>query len=354
VKQFPKRESLVVQTAEILREQISVGTWADALPGERDLAQKLHVSRPTVRAALEQLRREGRIDVAQGQRRRIRGGAKGKTTRATTRAMLLTPSPMHRMSPFVMLWVDELRQHLSDEGFAFDVLVSNAGSLSRPDGALERLTRQFPKTVWILLLSTEAMQRWFVRHELPCVVAGSCFSDVQLPAVDLDLEAVCRHAAGTFQAKGHRHLALLLPESGAAGDVASEKGFLSGVRLHQEGTARVFRHNETTAGIKSKLQAMLASHPKPTALLVGRTLPTLTAFSYLLNDGRRIPRDIALVARDSDEFLEHLVPVVARYSANPQRFCRSVAKMVLLVAQGGLTIARQKWIMPDFIKGETI
>src|SRR5205085_2774779 len=71
MKQLPQRLSLVAQTAGILREQITAGTW-EHLPGERELCARLRVSRPTLRLALEALRKEGLFHVAQGKRRQIR------------------------------------------------------------------------------------------------------------------------------------------------------------------------------------------------------------------------------------------------------------------------------------------
>ena len=71
MKKLPQRLSLVSQAADILREQLAAGLCGDILPGERALCARLQVSRPTLRAALETLRREGWLEVSQGRRRRI-------------------------------------------------------------------------------------------------------------------------------------------------------------------------------------------------------------------------------------------------------------------------------------------
>ena len=68
---LPQRPSLVALTLEAMRAGLRTGLWRDHLPGERDLCERFQVSRPTVRAALAQLQREGLLELTHGQRRRI-------------------------------------------------------------------------------------------------------------------------------------------------------------------------------------------------------------------------------------------------------------------------------------------
>src|SRR5437868_5906891 len=117
-KRLPQRHSLVSQTTDILREEIARGAWAKFLPGERELAIRLCISRPTLRAALDILRREGVIEVSERTRRKIcHIPVKALKHVGPRRVVLLTPIPPHRFPPFVMFWMDEMRQRLGNEGF---------------------------------------------------------------------------------------------------------------------------------------------------------------------------------------------------------------------------------------------
>lgn len=58
---IPQRNPVLLQTIDILRAAISEGTWGTELPSERDLCKRLHISRPTIRAALEVLERENLV-----------------------------------------------------------------------------------------------------------------------------------------------------------------------------------------------------------------------------------------------------------------------------------------------------
>jgi len=69
---LPKRLSLVAQTVDSLREGIQSGHWREFLPGERELCEALQVSRRTLRLALDELQRQGWLEVSSRQRRRIK------------------------------------------------------------------------------------------------------------------------------------------------------------------------------------------------------------------------------------------------------------------------------------------
>ena len=60
---MPQRQTLTRQTVDALREGMANGIWKGFLPGERELCSFLQISRPTLRAALEIVEREGLIAV---------------------------------------------------------------------------------------------------------------------------------------------------------------------------------------------------------------------------------------------------------------------------------------------------
>ena len=68
---IPKRLSLVHQTVDILKREVSKGTWEQWLPSERFLSQSLKISRPTLRNALKHLQAEGIVEAVQGVGNRI-------------------------------------------------------------------------------------------------------------------------------------------------------------------------------------------------------------------------------------------------------------------------------------------
>ena len=352
MNRLPQRRSLITDTAEILREEIHAGAWRDVLPGERELASRLAVSRPTLRAALELLRREGCVEVTQGQRRRIRQRNEGR--KRSNVVVLVTPTPMHQLPPFVMYWVDELRDCLAHEQFELQLRVTDAFHNARPQRLLQQLVKETPSAAWVLLRSSEPMQKWFYDNNVPCLIAGSCFPGIPLPSIDIDARAVCRHAATLLRNRGHRRIALLLPDSETAGDQASEAGVMEGSTSNAgAAVAIVVRHDGTVAAICRKLEKLLSGENPVTALIVARSSHALTAISFLQQRKFKLPQDCAVISRDNDAFLEFVVPSVARYACDPGLFARRVSRLVLRLAKEGAIAPRQTLLLPQLIKGET-
>src|SRR5258708_4896051 len=121
---IPPRASLAGQAAQVLRENLALGVWANQLPGERTLSERIGVSRSTLRAALDLLRREGWLKVVHGRPTRILKSGRRPAARRTNVA-LLTPVPLRAMPPFVLHWLDELRDELAAAGCHLEVHVAH-------------------------------------------------------------------------------------------------------------------------------------------------------------------------------------------------------------------------------------
>ncbi len=347
----PQRYSLLTETVRALRTAIEAGQWQEYLPAERRLCEEWQISRPTLRAAIAELAREGVVAVSHGSRTRVLREGKKEVPSALT-VGLLSPEPLHAMPPFVLLWLDELRGQLAAEGHRLQVHVGRAEfGRKNPAKALASLVESFPCSAWILFQTTEAMQRWFAEQTMRSVVVGSLFPGVQLPAVDCDYRAVCRHAVGLLASRGHRRVAMLIHEPQFGGDRESEAGFQEGLLAAERRgvTGRVWHHNGSAKSIGLQIDRMLAQAGRPTAVVVARTAYALTAFSHLLRKGLRIPEDVALLCRDDDTFLDHVAPRVTRYAVNPAAFVKQVFRLVQQTQiKKGITV------MPSLLMRESI
>lgn len=341
---IPRRLSLIQQTAESLRAEISLGTWRDWLPGERELTTTLVVGRNTLRAALRELAASGLIETRHGAGHRILRTTTSSAPREMPRSIgLLVPGGLHLLRPSQTLWIDQLRALLIKQGFDLQI----------------HHQRRFPQdplrhACWVLTLCEGELQRRFARNGIRCVIAGTTHPGVNLPFVDIDYRSLCRHAAGVLIAHGHRRIAFLTRQPRYGGDRESELGFTEGARRssHSDVVAHIVRHQDSRAGVNHALRRILrGSHP-PTALLVGDSHHYLTASSLLARLGKIVPQDLALICRDDDPFLAHLVPAPARYTASPSGFARSLLKLILRA--GMSSVAPTLYQQPRLIKGETL
>jgi len=352
---LPKRLSLVAQTVESLGAGIRAGHWLEHLPGERELSRRLQVSRDTLRAALEELQRQGWIEVAQGRRRRIQSSriVPPRGWNQPVIRLLSTNSFLHSALPHAFL-IDALRGQLVKTGAAVEHHVSPACFSSKPASALEETVGGMPAAAWVVLGSRQPMQRWFIEQKLPCLIVGSCRDSIALPSIDADFKATCRHACGVLLRKGHRQIALVLPPKGFDGDADSEAGFREALADSGEGRLAVLRHDGSTGHLCALLDTQLRSASPPTGYLVARSRHVFTVVTHLMRRGLRIPQDVAVISRDDDPYLQAISPEVTRYSINLTRFANRVALAVRQLAETGFLPPRAIRLMPEFIPGGTV
>ena len=353
---LPQRQSLVAQTVVFLNAQIARGEWHDWLPSERTLCELLQVSRNTLRGALAQLKAAGRIRPVHGAGNQILAGAGAEPSPPLRDVGLLTPEPIERLRPMQSLWIDDMRALLSERGMRLRVFHGRQYFSAHPSAALLKLVTRNRHGCWILMLAGEAVQRWFRRNHVPCIVAGSTYPELDLPFRDLDHRAMCRHAVGVLLGLGHRKLILLTQKSSRAGDLESEAGFLEGVRLsaHADADALIVHHEGELSGVVHALNRIRKMKPRRTALLVVNPHYYLAAASSLAQAGIRIPQHISMISRDDDPYLSFVVPAPARYLVNPHVLAKSLLRPVLELLNGAAVTQRSGRIMPEFFRGESI
>jgi LacI family transcriptional regulator len=357
MQNLPQRNSLVSQTSAFLRQEINRGGWKEWLPSERTLCESLQVSRNTLRAALEQLKRENLVDARHGAGNRINTRQKPRSDALRSHDVaILTPDPLEQLRPSHTLWIDEMRAMLSERGCRLHVINGRQYFRANPGPALRKLVTQQAHGCWVLMLSNEKTQLWFEKNGIPCVVAGSVYTGIDLPFRDLDHKAICRHAAGVMLGAGHRRVGLLIQKTERAGDLESEAGFIAGVRSssHADAEVVVGHHEPTVTGFCNTLRRLLEQKPAPTALLVANPNYYISAITRLAQLGYRVPRDISVLSRDDDPFLSYFLPAPTRYVTNPRTLAKTLLRPVLELLEGGVVTHRTIRIMPDFIRGESL
>jgi len=352
--EVPQRPSLVEQVAGILRRGLHRGDWVDHLPGELLLTQQLKVSRPTLRAALEILQREGLIAVSQGLRRKIIARPKRTALHGDTKTVgVLAGLPFHALSSFSLYVINSLQEHLLPHGYRIQVFADPRLASARPERALEHFTRQARSDCWVLIGLTPSALEWFTRQEVPVVHAGSCEERFAVPCVEVDIRAVARHAVGVLLRHGHKRIGLL---PGEWSFPPLEAGFREGLAIARVKNVQpvIIRPSGTRKQLQANLETAFRSPARPTALLVARPKHVLTIMTQFGQLGLRFPRDVSLISMAHQPFLDDVTPAVAHYTFRWAIYAKRLSHLTLQLAVRGAIPPRQHLIMPEFVEGETV
>lgn len=348
-------QSLPTQVAARIAHDIDNGTWVVSLPNERALAETLQVSRKTIRKSIAQLQRDGVIKTIHRRGHRIVTQA-ALTARPTVSMGLLTPESLDQMPSHTALWVDELRALLFEQGIRLSAFSSRRFFSRGSAAALPHLVAQNPQTCWIMTHSNGAMQRWFLDHRVPCIIAGSCHRGVPLPNVDLDYFAVCRHAVGAMLRQGHRRIAFLVQQSQRGGDLESEAGFLDGAQraAKMEVQPVIVRHDGSVENAWRMLARLFNSATPPTALLIAKPALYLTTVTFLADRGLRVGEHVSLISRDHDSFLSYLRPSPAGYSVSPKTYAKRLFSLVIAYSRNQPIANANQRIEPIYVPGQSL
>ena len=351
-----KRSSLVAQVADAIRGEILRHAWPEWIPSERELSATLHVSRNTCRRALQVLRHEELVRSVHGRGICVNRSAVRQARSATKQLRsvgIMIPEPMGRLRPQLSLSIDLLRDELFDLDVRVQLHPGPSYYQANPQRALEQLVKKSRHDCWILYLSHEPLQRWFMKRGIPCVVSGSVYPGIRLPSVDLHYRAVCRHAAGKLIALGHRRLVFFNRHSRAAGDLESEAGFAEGVRAssHTGVDAQVVYHNDSRDTVTHLVQQLYAGPKPPTGLLIANSYCYLAVAGALARRGFRIPEDVSLICREDDSFLDYVEPAPAHYLDLPAAHVRKAMVLIRSQLEVGTASLEPVRISPRFIAG---
>lgn len=354
ILEIPRRLSLSGQTASAIRKAIGENMWQEFLPSERRLCDMFQVSRPTIRTALHQLAKDGLIDIRQGRRNRLLAASARTAAPRSRLVVLVSHRPISQMTLTAYHGISEMRAHLAEQGFTTELLVCPAQSATAQRRKIESFLRQNHVLCCVLLSLGKELQEWFATHSIPALVLGSCHPAVKLPSLDVDYRSVCRHAAGVLRAKGHRRIAFLVPNSDAAGDLASEAGFREGLALRpgeEPIEALVVRHQGTAPHLRVKLDALFASARPPTALLVAKPPHTIAVLVYLLRRGLRVPETISLIARDHDHVWQD---AISHYQFAGDTFAHRLSRLMLQMVGQGYLPPEPSLIFPRYLDAGTV
>ncbi len=343
--------------ANRLEDEIRHGVLQAILPSERQLVDRLQVSRRTIRAATAILAERRLICTAPRCETRILALPQRGSARIPRRTIgLILPGPLDERRPFGNL-VDELRVLLDGNGFRLETFFERSFLARRPVAALERLVTRFPCDGWILASATRACQAWFLGQSLPTVLNGTAYEGIDLPQVDIDMRATARHAAHRLRRKGHQRMALIIEDTGWAGYRKTEQGFLEAIEeCEGEAVGVLARHRGDIKSLRPTVARLMELREPPTALFIVNPYHYLAVAAILSDLGVKVPDEVSLLCRDDDPCLHFLPVEPSRYRCDPRAMAREIFALLMHAVISGAPrrLARSVLMLPEYIEGASV
>lgn len=353
MSRLPPKPSMASYALGILRQLLSEGEWKERLPGERSLALRIGVSRPTLHEALLSLEKEGllrRRAKAAWQILDIPDGAQ----RGPRKVIFLSPYHLEDFEPFALHQYTVLSAHLAERGHETEAIRLPAVEKGGSQRALAALARQNRPDAWVLYRCSPSTQRWFASSGLPAVVMGSAPEDVRLRSVDVDYRAAGRHAVSTLLRLGHSpaRIVYLMPAEKLIGHAEAAAGMAEGLGKDSPGARIVTMPAETAA--QCKVLDGLWQETPPTALIAHRPLQSLTILSHLARRGVRVPEQVSLVLLDDNPVVSRLVPEPSRYHKDVAQFSSQLRRSLEQAMAGRTGAPRGTRLIPELVRGQTL
>jgi DNA-binding LacI/PurR family transcriptional regulator len=353
---LPKRTSLVHETAAAVKNWIETGLLSGMLPGELQLKKRLGVGRDTLRLALQLLEKEGWVTpTIQGRQRKVQGAHLPALSASTSRLPVSFISPYSVVDRIVLLEMEDLQIHLTEQGRSLNFLSPNIFHLKNPQRKLHSLVHEHPSAAWVLYHTGGSVQHWFENAGIPAFIYGSPFPDTKLPFVVNDWEAAAVHAGLQLLRYRHHFICLLQDRDPSPGSLVVEHGLRralasarSAVRL------TVVKAGPPPVEIVRALAQLFDQKPRPTALVVNGSGQLLTSLSWMVSRGIRVPADISLVSPPSDSWFEELYPPICYYQSNSKVFARHVSQRVMELVETGRVTRKSIKVRMEYKPGASI
>lgn len=353
-------DSMQSQVEYFILGKIQSGEWkpSSKIPSERELSEKLELSRTTVRNAMQSLTERGFFDRRIGQGTFVRpgaasGAALSEALPARSAGLGASPGAGKGTLGYVICKERSVRKPISAEAFYFDVFAGIEEETVRSgrhmlftyldEGNAEELAafRGFLSKVDGVVLE-EARERplldMMVASGLPAVLLGPTAVHEQLDSVTMDLAGGVRKAVRYLRGLGHERIAIvngpLQLESARIRFTAWKDEMEATGAGHDERRAESCEGWSAEAGYEA-MERLILRCPELSAVFCANDLLAIGALSALTRRGLRVPEDVSVIGFDDSELARHSSPPLTSMRIYARDMAKSAVRRVLERIDGG-------------------
>ncbi len=324
-----------------LMKDIMAGVYSDAgrLPSESSLSDSFGVSRMTVRAALEELRRQGLIE-------KRNGIGSFLTKRAFRRSGLIgLVIPDYEAFGFFLQIEDEVKRLASRLGYRTALAFTRERRRDDIVRDMRRKARELaadrvegvifrPFVTEEYAAANREIADIFLHAEAPVVLIDS---DITQPPKrsDCDLVAVNNIGAGRIIAdhlyeRGYKRIAFLMEDANPLSNANwSNRLFGLAGELALLGCEESVQQLDFLPTDEKRIRALMKSRRRPDAIVCGNDERAVQLMASLGRLGCRIPEDVAVVGFDDMELARSSIPPLTTISQPVKKLAATAFKTLL-------------------------
>jgi DNA-binding LacI/PurR family transcriptional regulator len=348
---LPRRYSLVAQVGDILQMEIKTGVLKESLPSELELAKRFQVSRPTIRDALQILRKAGLIESTRGQNHRIvLQKGKPEPVKLPGGVVVLGFAPLDELSPFSLSLISQVQQAARSK---FEVKIIASPHLASP-AALRELTEGQAHRCWVLIGPPPEVLQWFESSRLPCLALAPSIASTKIPCLAMDVQSVILHSFSLAAQRGYSGPLLLLPSSSQNSEIM--RSFTLAQAKYPNADAAAFTHDSSVAGVRRTIDKFARARigkGSPPLILVLRPKHALMGLCALMARDLKPGKHFGLISIGRETYLDYMTPSMACYTINRQKMFKKFLRMFTEILDSGYSRPELFKLIADFCEGET-
>lgn len=352
----PFRLDFISSVVDALMHSIERGEWGEYLPAERQLCKDLQVGRSSLRKAIIILQKNRVLEVSHGKRTRILKGKRLVRTRKSKVVAALVKGSPETMDAITSWRLNNLQHDLNAAGMSLEIFCEGNEIRGLASLHIEKLLATRKAACWVVFAGNHHIQELFSRRNVSSFLVGTPHSGIDLPYIDIDFRAACRHAAGQLLRLGHKNIALIARNVQFPGTMSSIEGFLEVASQHSAGgvSAQVIKFDDDVSAVSSLLKKIMKSSSAPTGVVTISAELALMTLTSAISSGISVPHDLSIVSRDYRHFLQFTEPPITGYDINHSLFRKRLTKSVMELVDTGTVTTRAGLIVPEMKPGRSL